>query len=35
MTFKHETVLLAGGCFWCLQKPFDHLKGVIFTVVGY
>jgi len=27
--------ILAGGCFWCLQPPFDHLDGVISTVVGY
>lgn len=32
---KYEVALLAGGCFWCLQHPFDHLKGVISTLVGY
>ena len=25
----------AGGCFWCLQGPFDALDGVIQTEVGY
>ncbi len=25
----------AGGCFWCMQPPFDHLPGVIATTVGY
>lgn len=25
----------AGGCFWCMQPPFDNLKGVISTEVGY
>ena len=25
----------AGGCFWCLQPPFDALKGVRSTTVGY
>ena len=25
----------AGGCFWCMQPPFDKLKGVISTTVGY
>ena len=25
----------AGGCFWCMQPPFDALKGVLSTTVGY
>jgi peptide-methionine (S)-S-oxide reductase len=25
----------SGGCFWCLQPPFDTLDGVVVTVVGY
>jgi peptide-methionine (S)-S-oxide reductase len=25
----------AGGCFWCMQPPFDRLDGVISTTVGY
>jgi peptide-methionine (S)-S-oxide reductase len=25
----------AGGCFWCMQPPFDRLEGVISTTVGY
>jgi peptide-methionine (S)-S-oxide reductase len=25
----------AGGCFWCMQPPFDKLDGVISTTVGY
>lgn len=31
------TVVFAGGCFWCMQPPFDKLKskGVISTRVGY
>ena len=32
---KYEMAILAGGCFWCLQKPYDSLKGVVSTVVGY
>ena len=25
----------AGGCFWCMEEPFDQVKGVISTVSGY
>lgn len=25
----------AGGCFWCMQPPFDKLEGVVRTTVGY
>lgn len=25
----------AGGCFWCMQPPFDRTSGVIETIVGY
>lgn len=25
----------AGGCFWCMQPPFDKLEGVIATTAGY
>jgi methionine-S-sulfoxide reductase len=25
----------AGGCFWCMQPPFDELPGVISTSAGY
>ena len=25
----------AGGCFWCLEPPFDALDGVLSTVSGY
>ena len=30
-----KSAIFAGGCFWCMQPPFDHAKGVIKTVVGY
>ena len=34
---KTETkvAIFAGGCFWCMQPPYDHTKGVVKTVVGY
>ncbi len=25
----------AGGCFWCTESDFDHVKGVISTTSGY
>ena len=25
----------AGGCFWCMEPPYDELDGVISTVPGY
>lgn len=30
-----KTAIFAGGCFWCMQPPFDKTKGVVKTVVGY
>jgi peptide-methionine (S)-S-oxide reductase len=32
---KQETAVFAGGCFWCMEKPFDQLNGVISTISGY
>ena len=29
------TAIFAGGCFWCMQPPFDRLEGVISTTAGY
>ena len=25
----------AGGCFWCMEPPFDAESGVLETIVGY
>jgi methionine-S-sulfoxide reductase len=30
-----KSAIFAGGCFWCMQPPFDHAKGVVKTIVGY
>ena len=30
-----QTIYLAGGCFWGLQKYFDQFEGVLATKVGY
>ena len=35
VTNGHETVIFAGGCFWCMEPPFDKLEGVVSTVSGY
>ena len=32
---NYETATFAGGCFWCIQPPFDKLGGVVRTTVGY
>lgn len=32
---QHEIATFAGGCFWCMQPPFDELPGVVSTTVGY
>lgn len=29
------TATFAGGCFWCMQPPFENLPGVLSTTVGY
>ncbi|WP_353990345.1 peptide-methionine (S)-S-oxide reductase MsrA [Pediococcus argentinicus] len=30
-----ETAIFAGGCFWCMVKPFDTLPGIDKVVSGY
>ena len=25
----------AGGCFWCMEPPYDGIEGVISTIAGY
>src|SRR5436309_14885127 len=32
---EHATATFAGGCFWCMQPPFEKLAGVVSTTVGY
>ena len=27
--------IFAGGCFWCMEPPFDRLDGVLATTSGY
>ena len=30
-----EEVILAGGCFWCLEHDLEYLKGINFVQSGY
>ena len=30
-----ETLIVAGGCFWCVEKDFESVKGVKSAVSGY
>jgi peptide-methionine (S)-S-oxide reductase len=30
-----QLATFAGGCFWCMEPPFDKLDGVISTTSGY
>lgn len=32
---KIETAIFAGGCFWCMTKPFDQMPGIISVRSGY
>jgi methionine-S-sulfoxide reductase len=33
--FALDKATFAGGCFWCMEAPFDKLPGVTEVVVGY
>lgn len=30
-----ETAIFAGGCFWCMIKPFDSQPGIVSVTSGY
>ena len=30
-----EKAIFAGGCFWCMEKPFEQLSGVLTVTSGY
>jgi peptide methionine sulfoxide reductase msrA/msrB len=32
---KSELATFAGGCFWCMVKPFDQEEGILKVVSGY
>jgi methionine-S-sulfoxide reductase len=31
----HARAIFAGGCFWCMEPPFDKIDGVVSTTSGY
>ena len=32
---SYAEAIFAGGCFWCLEPPYDKVDGVIATISGY
>lgn len=30
-----EVAIFAGGCFWCMERPFEEIPGVISVLSGY
>ncbi len=32
---KYDKATFAGGCFWCMQPPFENLEGVKAAIAGY
>lgn len=32
---EHQIATFAGGCFWCMEHPFDSLPGVLSVTSGY
>ena len=32
---ENKTAIFAGGCFWCMEKPYDKIDGVLSTMPGY
>ena len=35
MSQNTEKAYFAGGCFWCMEPPFEALDGVIEATSGY
>jgi len=32
---QYSVATFAGGCFWCMEPPFDGIPGVLSTIPGY
>lgn len=35
MSANLEKATFAGGCFWCMEPPFEKLEGVVDVIAGY
>jgi peptide-methionine (S)-S-oxide reductase len=35
MKSEQAAAIFAGGCFWCMEPPYDDLDGVVSTTSGY
>lgn len=35
MTHQRETIVLGGGCFWCLEAVYRRVPGILEVVPGY
>ena len=35
LTGNEEVAILAGGCFWCMEHPFEDVPGVLQAISGY
>ena len=34
-SMNHESIVLAGGCFWCIEAVFQRIDGVVSATSGY
>jgi peptide-methionine (S)-S-oxide reductase len=32
---KKESIVIGGGCFWCIEAVFSRVKGVVSAISGY
>ena len=32
---RYGKATFTGGCFWCMEHPFEKLKGVLEVISGY
>lgn len=32
---QRQSAIFAGGCFWCMEPPFEELEGVVEVTAGY